>query len=223
MSSRRGVTSRLATQVPLAYANADEWHKDLRRRKLVGQIDTESDVWEDIRPGTAGKRTVEVRTCDVTPSVDTGAAIAAVIQAYEFGIRQDVLQVGGTGTGTELIWLDRGTRAAAQFGLDAHVMELDGQPRILRDSALQLAELLLPIADALGTEHWIGVFQDIVRNGNAADRILHEAGIDRDHDPQGQSDEAGLRRATRWIIDETARPPSCAWPPVELNHLTTAA
>lgn len=213
--ARRDVTNTIANQVSPHFADAATWRADQRAQIDAGYIRSESDVWTDIRPGTFGKPTVELRSCDVSPSIDTGIAIAAVVQMFEFGLRTGQLTPNLEASESRFADHDRVTRETAKFGFDATIQ---GKVRMesLRKSAIATSRILEPFAKELGTLPWLATFQRIVCEGGAADKMLQIADIEPN--AAGQVEREKLDRVARWLVEETARPPKCQWPPFALQH-----
>jgi glutamate---cysteine ligase / carboxylate-amine ligase len=155
--------------------------------EVVGQLEKTgciadySHIWWDIRPHPR-LGTVEIRICDAVTRVEHAVALAAYCQALvklyceRFDRGEEIRSYHRILT-SENKWL------AARYGLEAPLMDLEtGRrnrvpvARLVRRRLEQLA----PHARELGSERELEGIDDLVGNGNGADRQLRVFNANRD-------------------------------------------
>jgi carboxylate-amine ligase len=154
---------------------------------VVGQLEKTgciadySHIWWDIRPHPR-LGTVEIRICDAVTRVEHAVAIAAYCQALvkvfceRFDRGEEILSYHRILT-SENKWL------AARYGLEAPLMDLETGRRnrvpVARLVRRRLEELE-PHARELGSERELEGIEDLLGNGNGADRQLRVFNANRD-------------------------------------------
>jgi glutamate---cysteine ligase / carboxylate-amine ligase len=155
--------------------------------EVVGQLEKTgciadySHIWWDIRPHPR-LGTVEIRICDAVTRVEHAVALAAYCQALvklyceRFDRGEEIRSFHRILT-SENKWL------AARYGLEAPLMDLEtGRrnrvpvARLVRRRLEQLA----PHARELGSERELEGIEDLLGNGNGADRQLRVFNANRD-------------------------------------------
>jgi glutamate---cysteine ligase / carboxylate-amine ligase len=167
--------------------------------EVVGQLEKTgciadyTHIWWDIRPHPK-LGTVEVRICDAVTRVEHAVALAAYCQALvklyceRFDAGEEIPSYHRILT-SENKWL------AARYGLEAPLMDLaTGRRNRLPVAQLVRRRLreLEPHARELGSESELEGIQDILGNGNGADRQLRVFNANRD-----------VREVVREIADAT--------------------
>jgi carboxylate-amine ligase len=167
--------------------------------EVVGQLEKTgciadyTHIWWDIRPHPR-LGTVEVRICDAVTRVEHAVALAAYCQALvklyceRFDAGEEIPSYHRILT-SENKWL------AARYGLEAPLMDLaTGRRNRLPVAQLVRRRLreLEPHARELGSESELEGIQDILGNGNGADRQLRVFNANRD-----------VREVVREIADAT--------------------
>ena len=174
--------------------------------EVVGQLEKTgciadySHIWWDIRPHPR-LGTVEIRICDAVTRVEHAVALAAYCQALvklyceRFDRGEEIRSFHRILT-SENKWL------AARYGLEAPLMDLEtGRrnrvpvARLVRRRLEQLA----PHARELGSEQELDGIEDLLGNGNGADRQLRVFNANRD-----------LVEVVREIADATEAAPVAA-------------
>jgi glutamate---cysteine ligase / carboxylate-amine ligase len=155
--------------------------------EVVGQLEKTgciadyTHIWWDIRPHPK-LGTVEVRICDAVTRVEHAVALAAYCQALvklyceRFDAGEEIPSYHRILT-SENKWL------AARYGLEAPLMDLaTGRRNRLPVAQLVRRRLreLEPHARELGSESELDGIQDILGNGNGADRQLRVFNANRD-------------------------------------------
>ncbi len=155
--------------------------------EVVGQLEKTgciadySHIWWDIRPHPR-LGTVEIRICDAVTRVEHAVAIAAYCQALvkvfceRFDRGEEILSYHRILT-SENKWL------AARYGLEAPLMDLETGRRnrvpVARLVRRRLEELA-PHARELGSDRELEGIEDLLGNGNGADRQLRVFNANRD-------------------------------------------
>jgi carboxylate-amine ligase len=155
--------------------------------EVVGQLEKTgciadyTHIWWDIRPHPK-LGTVEVRICDAVTRVEHAVALAAYCQAL-VKLYSERFDAGEEIPSFHRILTSENKWLAARYGLEAPLMDLVTGRR----NRLQVAQLvrrrlkeLEPHARELGSERELEGIQDILSNGNGADRQLRVFNANRD-------------------------------------------
>jgi carboxylate-amine ligase len=155
--------------------------------EVVGQLEKTgciadyTHIWWDIRPHPK-LGTVEVRICDAVARVEHAVALAAYCQAL-VKLYSERFDAGEEIPSFHRILTSENKWLAARYGLEAPLMDLVTGRR----NRLQVAQLvrrrlkeLEPHARELGSERELEGIQDILSNGNGADRQLRVFNANRD-------------------------------------------
>jgi carboxylate-amine ligase len=155
--------------------------------EVVGQLEKTgciadyTHIWWDIRPHPK-LGTVEVRICDAVTRVEHAVALAAYCQAL-VKLYSERFDAGEEIPSFHRILTSENKWLAARYGLEAPLMDLVTGRR----NRLQVAQLvrrrlkeLEPHARELGSERELEGIQDILANGNGADRQLRVFNANRD-------------------------------------------
>jgi glutamate---cysteine ligase / carboxylate-amine ligase len=160
-----------------------------------GLIPDERTVYWSVRPSPRYP-TLEVRVCDVCPSIGDAAAIAALARAVVVAAAENVLPPLASPLPPALhdIVLTENEWIAARDGLDARLVapDSDAGSTPVRAAISGLLEVVEPILTSFGDEAALIAIARILERGNAADRMrAHFA----EHDD--------LRRLVAWCVAET--------------------
>jgi carboxylate-amine ligase len=218
-SWRRNIVTGLGLQTVTTFGNAAERWQTMTRLQRIGALKADSDFWADIRLGTTGKPTVEIRCPDISPYVDDGASMAAFVQAYEFAVRRGVIKPPDRRGEADLFFADHSAREASRYGAKAVIIDpWSREPTTLRAYVDRLAELLVPLAADLGTGAWLAHFTTLFERDSPAEsqrqaaRSSSNSGATDDDLAGPVQTEQALNSAIRWAIQTTEEPPRFAWP-----------
>ncbi|MFP5519865.1 MAG: YbdK family carboxylate-amine ligase [Bdellovibrionia bacterium] len=135
-----------------------------------GAIESHKDLWWDVRP-SIDYGTLEIRICDVLPTLEENAALIALIHmlalAYadqeNFDFRWPDLAE----------WSYRENKwRATRYGLDFNFIIADSAETIpAKDYLLKLFEQLEALAQELGYERYLHILHGILNKGTASQRI----------------------------------------------------
>lgn len=155
--------------IPYQFRGWDDYRKLCLAMARAGSITDLKDLWWDLRP-CPRYGTLEIRICDQPATIAEACAIAAFIHClgHWFSENQG--------------WLDEMPRPdnwrmrenkwrSMRYGLDAEiVMNEGGETRPLREDIRQWLDRLGPIFDRLGYQEYRAMLEDILCNGNGAER-----------------------------------------------------
>ncbi|PVM88390.1 hypothetical protein DDF62_14425 [Caulobacter radicis] len=216
---RRQIQTGLSCQTPPSFESAEAYHRHMADLKAMAVIQAETDVWGDIRLGTLGKPTVEVRCMEASACVDDGPAMAALIQAAELDIRlksppRPKLREGDMARDEIAAW------QAARCGASAVIWDHDlAEPATVAEVADRLIEKLGDAIELLGVRPWIDHFRWMLHGGTSAERMLAVAGLGPDA-IAGPITPEMADRVIRSEVAKTAEGPSVRWPPTHFQaHL----
>ena len=150
--------------VPPAFADWEEYATHAERAAAAADVADYTFLWWDIRPHPR-LGTVEVREMDAQASLDTVAAVAALIQA----IAAEAAERRGPADPLSSEAVSWSCFRSARDGLDATVLA-DGELRPLREVARSTVERVLPAARALGSDRELEAVERILVDGSGADR-----------------------------------------------------
>jgi carboxylate-amine ligase len=166
---------------PPRFKDYNDYAEVVGQLEKTGCIADYTHIWWDIRPHPR-LGTVEVRICDAVTRVEHAVALAAYCQALvkmycEKFDRGEEIRTFHRILTSENKWL------AARYGLEAPLMDLEtGRrnrlpvPQLVRRRLRELE----PHARELGSERELEGIQDILSNGNGADRQLRVFNANRD-------------------------------------------
>jgi len=166
---------------PPRFESYNDYAEVVGQLEKTGCIPDYTHIWWDIRPHPR-LGTVEIRICDAVTRVEHAVALAAYCQALvklycERFDRGEEIRTYHRILTTENKWL------AARYGLEAPLMDLaTGQRNRLPVAQLVRRRLkeLAPHARELGSEDELEGIQDLLSNGNGADRQLRVFNANRD-------------------------------------------
>jgi carboxylate-amine ligase len=136
-------------------------------------------LWYDVRPHPRFG-TVEVRAMDAQTRVEHTLGIAALIQAMVKELAEHY-EAGHRLSEYPYEMLDENKWIAARRGLDAPLVDLPGETRVLaRDLARRVIDRLRPHAEELGSAAELDGLEDILARGTGASRqiLVYEANHD---------------------------------------------
>jgi carboxylate-amine ligase len=166
---------------PPRFKDYNDYAEVVGQLEKTGCIADYTHIWWDIRPHPR-LGTVEIRICDAVTHVEHAVALAAYCQALvklyceRFDSGEEIQSFHRILT-SENKWL------AARYGLEAPLMDLaTGRRNRLPVAQLVRRRLrdLEPHARELGSERELEGIQDILGNGNGADRQLRVFNANRD-------------------------------------------
>ena len=160
-----------------------------------GLIPDERTVYWSVRPSPRYP-TLELRVCDVCPSIGDAVAIAVLSRAIVIAAAENVLPDPSDVLADPLhdVVVRENEWTAARDGLDAELVAPDrpGARLSLRASLHELLELVTPIAESLGDADALEGIGTILTRGSAAQRQRALHANDRD-----------LLQVVRWAVEET--------------------
>ena len=148
-------------------------------------------LWYDVRPHP-NLGTVEIRVMDSQTRVEHTLALAAMVQAMVKELSEH-FDAGNKLSRYPYEMLDENKWLAARHGLEGSLVDLPGTGRVpVPELTRRLIERLRPHADALGSLEDFRQLEDLLENGNGAERqsVVYAA----NHD---------LREVVREIVDAT--------------------
>lgn len=135
--------------LPYQLSGWDQFEHYMETLVSTQAIESVREVWWDIRPHP-DFGTVELRICDGLPTLEEVLVVAAMAQCLVEMLDQEI--DGGGEPHEPYSWVVRENKwRAARFGLDADII-VGKNNRVVpvRESLLELAEKLMPIARTLG-------------------------------------------------------------------------
>jgi carboxylate-amine ligase len=160
-----------------------------------GIIPDERTVYWSVRPSPRYP-TLELRVCDVCPSITDAVAIAVLARALVVAAAENRLPQPPQTIPDALqdVLLRENEWLAARDGLDAELVAYD-RPTAqtpIREGIHELLEIVAPIAASLGDTGALAGIAGILAHGNAAQRLREQ--YDRHRD---------LATVMRWAVEET--------------------
>jgi len=144
--------------------NWEEYTRQVQSLLTSGSINSYRDIWWDIRPHP-GFGTIEIRACDIAPTLDENMAMSAYIYALVVYFKSQYLSRPNSPKISRWILHENKWRAA-RYGLDAEILVSDSgelQPiRKLIEATLQELE---PLAMELNLSDQFNQIEEILRTG----------------------------------------------------------
>jgi len=160
--------------VPPRFESTAEYEAYVQLLLDAGTIPDGRTLYWSVRPSTRYP-TLELRVCDVCPSIDDAVSIASLARAIVVATAEGVLEPIGSSLAdsaqTEVLgeneWL------AARDGLDTMLISPERKSRShhVREAILELLETVDPIARRLGDAAATAGVRAILERGNAATRM----------------------------------------------------
>jgi len=180
---------------PPYFTSAEQHRQFMDTLIRSGMIPDERTVYWSLRPSPRYP-TLELRVCDVCPSIGDAVAIAVLSRALVIAAAENVLPDPSDVLADPLhdVIVRENEWTAARDGLDAELVAPDrpGARMSLRASLHELLELVTPIAESLGDAEALGGIGTILTRGSAAQRQRALHANDRD-----------LLSVLRWAVEET--------------------
>lgn len=162
------------TGVPPRFESEDEYDAYIDVLLRGGAIPDARTVYWSIRPSPRYP-TLELRMCDVCPSISDAVAIAVLSRAMVVAAVHDELPAIGSSLQPSLQdeILSENQWIAARDGLHATIIapESDDGRLSIRDAVESLLEITRPYAKELGDTEALGGVDAILEKGSAADRM----------------------------------------------------
>ncbi len=215
---RRQITSGIANQNQPTFSDYSARKAYLDQLILRGVIKTDADLWHDVRFGSRNKPTIEIRAADAMPSIDKTVAVAALLQAWEYGILVGGIDLQLAHTAESILRREQNADIAAKHGFQGNHVDADGVFSSLMSFTERFIEKIKPFAAELGTSEWIQVFENFVHESNTSEQMLQIAGIPNSDGAPIQPTDEQLLKATHWALIETSKPPVNFWPPAAFNQ-----
>jgi carboxylate-amine ligase len=178
-SSRSKVFEGLPTAgLPYQLSGWDQFETFMETLISARTIETIREVWWDIRPHP-GFGTVELRICDGLPTLYEVGMVAALSQCLVDRFNTELDR--GYTLPTPKGWVVRENKwRAARYGADAEIiLDEHGRTMPLRDSLLELADELRPVADRLGCPEELARVGALLETGPS---YLRQRRLAADHD-----------------------------------------
>jgi glutamate---cysteine ligase / carboxylate-amine ligase len=150
--------------VPPAFADFDAYAEHVERATHAADVGDYTLLWWDVRPHPR-LGTIEVREMDAQASLDTVAAVAALVQALAL-VEADGPPDYETQSSEAIAW---SCFRAARDGLDATILN-DGALTPLREVARSTIRRVLPAAAATGSDGALEGIERLLVEGGGADR-----------------------------------------------------
>lgn len=147
------------------------WHEYTRIINLLmgaNSISTIREIWWDIRPHP-DFGTIEVRTCDVMPTIDETVALTALIQCMVAKLSEKY------DNNEEMVLLPymivkENRWRTIRYGIDAELIDIKGNRVPVKYIVEELLEELAEIASKLNCTHELVRVLDILKNGTSSKR-----------------------------------------------------
>lgn len=161
-------------EIPRAFRDYEDFCRVADQLIAAAGVEDYTYIWWDVRPHPR-LGTVEVRAMDVQTDVVTSAAVAGLVQALA-AKEIDSPSRGDLYRET----LEESYYQAARYGLQAPLLEPDGEVAPARNVARRVLEEVRPYARELGCDEALDEIERVVREGNGADdqrRVHRVAGM----------------------------------------------
>jgi carboxylate-amine ligase len=165
--------------IPPDYRDWADYEREVEFMVSSGVIEDYTWLWYDVRPHPKFG-TVEVRVCDSQTRVEHTLALAALIQAMVKELAEHY-EAGGRLAPYPWQMLDENKWLAARHGLAGELVDLPSNERVgARALAQRLLDRLGDHAQDLGSADALEGIEDLIANGNGADRqlVVYEANHD---------------------------------------------
>lgn len=155
---------------PIFTKSWEEFEALFDKMYAAGVISSHKDLWWDLRP-SPNYGTLEIRVCDVMPTIHENSALTALIHAlavyFESNESHQFLNpIPATWQYRENKW------RATRYGLDFDfLIDTSGETAPAKRVLKELFEVLEPIASHLGYAEYFKTLQSIIERGNASDRM----------------------------------------------------
>jgi carboxylate-amine ligase len=155
--------------IPPRYDDFEDYSKRIEFMTTAKVIRDYTYLWWDVRPHPR-LGTVEVRVMDSQTRVEHTLALAAMVQAMVKELAEH-FESGQELSRYPYEMLDENKFLAARHGLDGTLVDLPSTRRVLvSDLTRRLIERLHPHAEELGGASELEELEDILENGNGAQR-----------------------------------------------------
>ena len=158
-------------------------------------IDAAGRIYWEIRPHHVYP-TLEFRVADVTPRIEDAVVIATLIRALVVGAVEGVIAEPALPLASQQVLLVENGWKASRDGVDAELLELDGDTviaRPARDAILDLLGRIRKTGDRLGDAEALAELPELLERGHAARRIRQKV-VELDNDPV---------EVMHWLAEET--------------------
>jgi glutamate---cysteine ligase / carboxylate-amine ligase len=166
--------------MPPALESEADFNRMLEVALAAGVLPDRSSLYWSLRPHHHYP-TLEFRVCDATPRLQDAVAIAALARAMVATAAQGRLaEPHRLPAGTLDTLLRANEWEACRYGLGAQLVRLSGPGAAepLADGVRRLLDIVAPAAKELGDTGWLQRVEQILEDGNAADRIRRNARSD---------------------------------------------
>jgi carboxylate-amine ligase len=165
--------------IPPAYRDWADFEREIGFMVESGVMEDYTYLWYDVRPHP-NLGTVEIRVCDSQTRIEHTLALAALIQAM---VRELAEHFDSGATLASYPWqmLDENKWLAARDGLDGELVDLPSNERVATKAlARRLVDRLRDHAQDLGSASELEAIEDVLANGNGADRqnLVYDANHD---------------------------------------------
>lgn len=134
-----------------------------------GAIGSHKDLWWDLRP-SIDYGTLELRICDVMPSMSQNAALIAFMHTLGLAFQEQGPK--------SFVWPDLSEWSyrenkwrAARYGLDfKFILKEDATTVPAKEYLTAILEYLTPAAEHMGYQDYFAILRDLVENGTVAQR-----------------------------------------------------
>jgi glutamate---cysteine ligase / carboxylate-amine ligase len=165
--------------IPPAYRDWADFEREIGFMVESGVMEDYTYLWYDVRPHP-NLGTVEIRVCDSQTRIEHTLALAALIQAMVRELAEH-FDSGGTLASYPRQMLDENKWLAARDGLDGELVDLPSNERVATKAlARRLVDRLRDHAQDLGSASELEAIEDVLANGNGADRqnVVYDANHD---------------------------------------------
>jgi carboxylate-amine ligase len=165
--------------IPPRYSSWDDYAERVSFMVDCGVIEDYTYLWYDVRPHP-NFGTIEVRVMDAQTRVEHTLGLAALVQCLVKELAEH-FDAGGQLSSYPYEMLDENKWIAARHGLEGELIDLPKQDRVgVRELGRRLLDRMREHAQDLGSDHELEAVEDLLRNGNGAERqlVVYEANHD---------------------------------------------
>jgi glutamate---cysteine ligase / carboxylate-amine ligase len=165
--------------IPPRYNSWDDYAQRVSFMVDCGVIEDYTYLWYDVRPHP-NFGTIEVRVMDAQTRVEHTLGLAALVQCLVKELAEH-FDAGKQLSSYPYEMLDENKWIAARHGLEGELIDLPKQDRVgVRELGRRLLDRMREHAQDLGSDHELEAVEDLLRNGNGAERqlVVYEANHD---------------------------------------------
>jgi glutamate---cysteine ligase / carboxylate-amine ligase len=172
-----------------------EYHRVVDDLVRTGWIDAPGRIYWEIR-AHHNYPTLEFRVADVTPRIEDGVVIAALVRALVAAAAEGIITEPALPLPSQQVILVENEWKASRDGVEAEFLDLVGGTVIVRparEALLELLDRLTGVGNRLGDGEALALLPALLERGDAARRIREKV-IELENDPV---------QVMHWLAEET--------------------